>query len=69
MVYSFRDSVANFGPVSSIDTGDLWLPTTPGTLTELRATWGTFSNAPAQLSVISGRVYATTGVPYTHLSD
>lgn len=69
LVYTFRDSVANFGPVSSIDTGDLWLPTTPGTLTELRATWGAFGNAPAQVTVLSGRIYATTGVPYTHLSE
>lgn len=68
--YPFRQSVGNFGPVSSIDTGDLFLYTTPGTQLELRSSaWGTFSNAPATVTVLSGRVYAEGGIPYTHLSD
>ncbi len=69
IVYTFRDGVANFGPISAIDSGDLWLPTTPGSLLELAATWGTFTGGPAQVSVISGRVYSTGGIPYTHLAD
>lgn len=70
IVYTFRDGVANFGPVSAIDSGDLWLPTTPGSLLELAASpWGTFAATPAQVTVLSGRVYSTGGIPYTHLAD
>ncbi len=70
IAYTFRDGVANFGPISAIDSGDLWLPTTPGSQVELGAApWGTFMDTPAQVTVISGRVYATTGIPYTHLAD
>lgn len=70
IVYTFRDSVANFGPVSAVDTGDLFLPTNPGSLLEWGSSaWGTNNNAPAQITVVSGRVYAAGGIPYTHLAD
>lgn len=71
LVYSFRNAVANFGPISSLDTGDLFLPTTAGTLIELRsAAWGRSAyTGPASVTVISGRVYARGGIPYTHLAD
>ncbi len=69
IVYTFRDGVANFGPISAIDSGDLWLPTVPGSQLEIAAVWGTFTTTPAQVSVISGRVYSTGGIPYTHLAD
>jgi hypothetical protein len=71
IVYTFRDSVANFGPVSAVDTGDLFLPTTPGSQLELRsAGWGrsAFTN-PASVTLVVGRVYAAGGIPYTHIGD
>jgi hypothetical protein len=71
LCYSFRNGVANFGPVSSLDSGDLFLPTTPGTLIELKSSaWGRAAyTGPATVTVLSGRVYARGGIPYTHLAD
>jgi hypothetical protein len=67
LVYSFRDSVS---PAVYPDTADEWLHTTPGTLLEIRGTWGTIANAPARLDVITGEVYPASGSPYTqHLTD
>lgn len=66
-VYSFRDSVQ---PAAYPDTADEWLHTTPGTLLEIRGTWGTIANAPARLDVITGECYPNSGSPYTsHLTD
>lgn len=69
MVYTFRDSEGPAGPVSDFDSGDGWLPTTPGSLIELKATAQSISNAPATLDVVSCRVYAAGGIPYTHLAS
>jgi len=71
LVYSFRDSVANFGPVNAVDTGDLYLPTTPGTQVELvSSAWGRAAfTGTAAITVVSGRVYAAGGIPYTHLAS
>lgn len=67
VVYSFRDSVM---PAAFPDTADEWLHTTPGTLLEIRGTWGTIANAPARLDVITGECYPNSGSPYSaHLTD
>lgn len=66
-VFSFRDSVM---PAAFPDTADEWLHTTPGTLLEIRGTWGTIANAPARLDVITGECYPNSGSPYSaHLTD
>ena len=67
LVYSFRDAVQT--AVSSADTYDLLLPTTPATLLEVAGTWGTIANAPAQLIVTTGELFPTGGIPYTHLGS
>lgn len=71
LVWSFRTSVANFGPVSAIDNGDLFLPTTPGTQVEIvSGAWGRTSyTGTATVTLLVGRVYAAGGIPYTHLAD
>lgn len=67
IVYTFRDSIQTF--VSTGDTYDLVLPTSPATLLELVGTWGAISNAPAQLYQITGELYPLGGIPYTHLAN
>lgn len=68
-VRTFRDSEGPAGPVSDFDSGDGWLPTTPGTQIELKSTAQAIGNAPATIDVLSGRVYAAGGIPYTHLAS
>lgn len=67
IVYTFRDSVQT--AVSTADTYDVLLPTSPATLLEVGGTWGTISNAPAQLYQITGELFAFGGIPYTHLAQ
>lgn len=67
IVYTFRDSIQTF--VSTGDTYDLVLPTSPATLLEAVGTWGTIANAPAQLYQITGELYPLGGIPYTHLAN
>jgi hypothetical protein len=67
VVYTFRNSVQTF--VSTADTYDLILPTSPATLLELVGTWGVISNAPAQLYQLTGELYPLGGIPYTHLAQ
>jgi hypothetical protein len=67
VVYTFRNSVQTF--VSTADTYDLILPTSPATLLELVGTWGTITNAPAQLYQLTGELYPLGGIPYTHLAQ
>lgn len=70
LVFTYRDSLANVGPISMIDNGITYLPTTPGSQILIRGlSWGTFANAPAQMTVTSGRLLAVGGIPYTHLAD
>jgi hypothetical protein len=64
--YSFRDSVQS--AVSTADTYDLLLPTTPATLLEVSGTFGTISNAPATILATTGELFPVGGIPYTHLS-
>lgn len=67
LVYTFRDSVQS--AVSTADTYDLLLPTTPATLLEISGTWGTISNAPAILTAVTGELFPVGGIPYTHLAQ
>ena len=79
IVYTFRNSVQTF--VSTADTYDLILPTSPATLLEVGGTWGSgtgtvlqggqgaISNAPAQLFQLTGELYPLGGIPYTHLAQ
>lgn len=64
--YSFRESVQT--AVSTADTYDLLLPTTPATLLEVAGTWGTFTGT-GQLFTITGELFPVSGIPYTHLSQ
>lgn len=66
VVYSFRDSVQT--AVSTADTYDLLLPTTPATLLEVAGTWGTFTGT-GQLYTITGELFPVSGIPYTHLAS
>jgi hypothetical protein len=63
--YSFRESVQS--AVSTADTYDLLLPTTPATLLEVAGTWGTFTGT-GQLYTITGELFPVSGIPYTHLA-
>lgn len=65
MVWSFRESVQT--AVSTADTYDLLLPTTPATLLEVAGTWGTFTGT-GQLYTITGELFPVSGIPYTHLA-
>lgn len=67
LVYTFRDSVQD--AVSTADTYDLILPTTPATSIEIGGTWGTIANAPAQLYCVTGLLFPSGGLPYTHLAQ
>lgn len=67
LVYSFRDSVQT--AVSTADTYDNLLPTTPATLLEIAGTFQTISNAPASITVYTGELYPVGGIPYNHLAD
>lgn len=67
IVYTFRNSVQT--AVSTADTYDLILPTSPATLLESVGTWGTIANAPAQLYQITGELFPLGGIPYTHLAQ
>src|SRR5215471_1155704 len=65
VVWSFRESVQT--AVSTADTYDLLLPTTPATLLEVAGTWGTFTGS-GQLFTITGELFPVSGIPYTHLA-
>lgn len=65
--YTFRDSVQS--AVSTADTYDCLLPTTPATLLEVAGTFGTITNAPATITAITGEVFPVGGIPYTHLGS
>jgi hypothetical protein len=79
VVYTFRNSVQT--AVSTADTYDLVLPTSPATLLEEVGTWGSgtglafqggqgaINNAPAQLYQITGELFPLGGIPYTHLAQ
>jgi hypothetical protein len=64
--YSFRNSVQS--AVSTADTYDLLLPTTPATLLEEAGTWGTFAGS-GLLFTVTGELFPVSGIPYTHLAQ
>lgn len=66
VAYSFRESVQT--AVSTADTYDLLLPTTPATLLESAGTWGTFTTS-GLLFVVTGELFPVSGIPYTHLAQ
>lgn len=67
IVYTFRNSVQH--AVSSADTYDMLLPSTPATLLEVGGTFATITNAPATITVITGELFPLGGIPYTHLAQ
>jgi hypothetical protein len=67
IVYTFRNSVQTF--VSTADTYDLVLPTSPATLLESVGTWGAIANVPGQLYQITGELFPLGGIPYSHLAQ
>jgi hypothetical protein len=67
IVYTFRDSIQS--AVSTADTYDVALPTTPATLLEVAGTFGTITNAPATITAYTGELYPVGGIPYTHLAN
>src|SRR5215472_15796579 len=67
IVYTFRDSVQS--AVSTADTYDLLLPTSPATLLEVGGTWGSGGTTPYNLYQITGELFAFGGIPYTHLAQ
>lgn len=66
VVYSFRESVQT--AVSTADTYDLLLPTTPATLLEEAGTWGSFTGS-GLLFCVTGELFPVSGIPYTHLAQ
>lgn len=67
VAYSFRESVQT--AVSTADTYDLLLPTTPATLLEIGGTWGSAANSPYTLYCVTGELFPVSGIPYTHLAQ
>lgn len=67
IVYTFRNSVQS--AVSTADTYDMLLPTTPATLLEIGGTFGTIASAPASITAITGELFPYGGIPYTHLGQ
>lgn len=66
LVYTFKDSIQSF--VSTGDTYDNLMPTTPASLLEISGTFGTITNQPATIQVLVGELYPLGGIPYTHLA-
>lgn len=65
IVYTFRNSIQSF--VSSGDSYDVIMPTTPATLLEVAGTFGTITNAPGKITAIIGELFPLGGIPYTHM--
>ena len=65
--YTFRDSIQSF--VSSGDTYDNILPTTPATLLEVAGTFGNAGTGPYTITAITGELYPVGGIPFTHLAS
>jgi hypothetical protein len=68
IAHTFRDSVQQ--EISSADTHDLTLPTTPASLIEVGGTFQVISSAPGVLTFYVGELFPTNNakVPYTHLA-
>lgn len=60
-VYTFADSV---GTLVDIDDMELLLPTTPGTLLEVKSgQWGAITNSPATMFTYTGKLFPVSNVP------
>jgi hypothetical protein len=68
IAFSFRDSVQQ--EISSADSHDLLLPTTPASLIELGGTFQTITNSPGSITFYVGELFPTNNakIPYTHLA-
>lgn len=61
LVYTWRDSVGN---AINVDDMELLLPTTPGSLLEIKSGgWGTFSGGPVGVQTYTGKLYPVSAVP------
>lgn len=67
VVYSWRASVQS--AVSSADTYDELLPTTPATLLEIGGTFGSAGTPPYTITAVTGELFPVGGIPYTHLGS
>jgi hypothetical protein len=62
LAYTFRNSLSQ-AVLGQADTGETWLPTSPGTLIELEGSpWGSFGNAPGQITALMGCIIPSGGV-------
>jgi hypothetical protein len=66
IVYPFRQSVQDL--VNNADTHDVNLYTTPATSLEVGGTFQTIGSAPATVQAVTGELYPSGGVPWTHLA-
>lgn len=68
IAHTFRDAVQQ--EISSADTHDLTLPTTPASLIELGGTFQAIGSAPGVMVLYVGELFPTNNarVPYTHLA-
>jgi hypothetical protein len=67
IVYPFRQSVQDL--VSNADTHDVDLYTTPATSLEVGGTFQAVGNAPATIQAVTGELYPSGGIPWTHLAS
>ncbi len=68
IAHTWRDAVQQ--EISSADTHDLTLPTTPASLIEIGGTFQAIGSAPGVITVYVGELFPTNNakVPYTHLA-
>jgi len=67
IVYPFRQSVQDM--VTAADTHDTDLYTTPATSLEVGGTFQAVGNAPATVQAVTGELYPSGGIPWTHLAS
>jgi hypothetical protein len=67
LVFTRKDSL-NQIVMGLLDTGEGYLSTNPGTSIQIQGTWGTISNAPAQLEIIAGQ-FVPSGAMLTGLLE
>jgi hypothetical protein len=68
IAHTWRDAIQQM--ISSADTHDLTLPTTPASLIEIGGTFQVITNAPGAITFYVGELFPTNNakVPYTHLA-
>ena len=69
IAHTFRDAIQQ--EISSADSHDLTLPTTPATLLEVGGTFQAIGAAPGVLTFYVGELFPTNNarIPYTHLAQ